>query len=116
VINEDKTSAATTVYTALRSIDSLKVLLSPFLPFSAERLNTTFGYNQPLFGEQKIVTIEEEKRTHRVLTYDPSRADGRWVYSELKPGQRLGKPTPLYKKLDDAIVEQERVRLGRPVG
>ncbi|HEY42937.1 MAG TPA: methionine--tRNA ligase [Anaerolineae bacterium] len=115
VIKKDKTSAATTVYTALRSIDSLKVLLSPFLPFSAERLNTMFGYDQPLFGEQKIVTIEEEQRTHAVLTYDASRANGRWARSELKPGQRLGKPDPLYKKLDDSIVEQERGRLGRPI-
>jgi methionyl-tRNA synthetase len=114
VIKEDKASAATTVYTALRAIDSLKVLLSPFLPFSAERLNTALGYDQPLFGEQKISTIEEEKRAHSVLTYDSSRANGRWAHSELKPGQRLGKPTPLYKKLDDSIVEQERGRLGQP--
>jgi methionyl-tRNA synthetase len=115
VIKEDKTSAATTVYTALRAIDSLKVLLSPFLPFSAERLNTTLGYDQPLFGEQKISTIEEEERAHNVLTYDSSRANGRWAHSELKPGQRLGKPTPLYKKLDDSIVGQERARLGQPI-
>jgi methionyl-tRNA synthetase len=115
VIKEDKTSAATTVYTALRAIDSLKVLLSPFLPFSAERLNTALGYDQPLFGEQKISTIEEEERAHSVLTYDSSRANGRWAHSELKPGQRLGKPAPLYKKLDDSIVEQERGRLGQPI-
>ena len=101
--------------TALRAIDSLKVLLSPFLPFSAERLNITLGYDQPLFGEQKIETIEEDERTHGVLTYDSSQANGRWVHSELKPGQRLGKPAPLYKKLDEAIVEQERGRLGQPI-
>ncbi len=115
VIKEDKTAAATTVYTALRAIDSLKVLLSPFLPFSAERLNTTLGYDQPLFGEQNIETIEEEERAHNVLTYDGSRASGRWAHSELKPGQRLEKPTPLYKKLDESIVEQERGRLGQRI-
>ncbi len=115
VIKEDKSSAAATVYTALRAIDSLKVLLSPFLPFSAERLNTTLGYDQPLFGEQKIATIEEEERAHSVLTYDSSRANGRWAHSELKPGQRLGKPAPLYKKLDESIVEHERGRLGQPI-
>jgi len=114
VIKEDKNSAATTVYTALQAIDSLKVLLSPFLPFSTERLNTALGYDQPLFGEQTIATIEEQERAHSVLTYDSSRANGRWAHSELKPGQQLGKPAPLYKKLDESIVDQERGRLGQP--
>jgi hypothetical protein len=30
----------------------------------------------------------------------------------LPPGQQLAKPAPLYKKLDDEIIEAERARLG----
>jgi methionyl-tRNA synthetase len=52
VINDDKTAAATTVYSALRGIDSLKVLLAPFVPFSAERVHRALGYEHPLFGAQ----------------------------------------------------------------
>ncbi|NIS78742.1 MAG: methionine--tRNA ligase [Anaerolineales bacterium] len=114
VIEEDKSTAATTVYTALRAIDSLKVLLSPFLPFSTERLHTTLGYEQPLFGEQRIETYQESERSHNALTYDASRATGSWAPSELEPGRVLKKPKPLYKKLDDDVVEQERSRLGKP--
>ncbi len=112
VIKEDKASAATTVYTALRAIDSLKVLLSPFLPFSSEHLHTTLGYEKPLFGEQHIETYQEESRSHEALVYDPSPGSGHWAASELEAGRKFRKPKPLFKKLDDSIVEQERGRLG----
>ncbi len=43
-IKEDKDEAAKTVYTALKAINSLKVLFSPFLPFTSEKLHEFFGY------------------------------------------------------------------------
>ncbi|MCX6070884.1 MAG: class I tRNA ligase family protein, partial [Chloroflexi bacterium] len=113
VVKQDKVAAATTVYTALKAIDSLKVLLAPFLPFSSEKLHTLLGYEEPLFGELKIVTFAEATREHEALVYDGTRATGRWKPSTLAPGQRLQPPVPLYKKLDDSIVEEERARLGQ---
>jgi len=91
------------------------VLLAPFLPFSSERLNTILGYEKPLFGEQNIVAYKEAKRSHEALTYDASKASGDWAPSDLEPGRTLAQPTPLYKKLDDEIVEEERDRLGKPI-
>ncbi|MEW6567591.1 MAG: methionine--tRNA ligase [Chloroflexota bacterium] len=111
-IKDDRPSAATTIYTALRAIDSLKVLLAPFLPFSAERLQRMLGYDRPLFGELKIATFTETERQHQALVYDPSGASGRWEPSRLEPGCTLRPPEPLYRKLDDSIIEQERARLG----
>jgi methionyl-tRNA synthetase len=116
VIKTDKAAAATTVYTALRAIDTLKILFSPFLPFSSEQLHQTLGYEGQLFGEIQIQTIEESHRSHEVLTYDDSKARGRWEPSKLEPGQPIRKPEPLYKKLDDSIVEEERKRLGSSLG
>lgn len=116
VIKTDKAAAARTVYTALRSIDNLKILFAPFLPFSSERLHQTLGYEGQLFGEIKIKTIEESQQSHQVLTYDDSSATGRWEVSKLKPGQTIQKPKPLYRKLDDSIVEEERNRLGSSSG
>jgi methionyl-tRNA synthetase len=113
-IKQDRPAAATTIYTALRAIDSLKVLLSPFLPFSSERLHRSLGYERPLFGEQKIVTYQESERPHQALIYDPSSACGSWASSRLDPGQALRQPEPLYRKLDESIIEEERARLGQP--
>ncbi|MGA9533511.1 MAG: methionine--tRNA ligase [Anaerolineales bacterium] len=113
VIKEDKAAAATTVYTALQAIDHLKILLSPYLPFSAEQLHRTLGYEQPLFGEQVIETVQEDERSHQALTYDPSQASGRWQPGSLKAGQPLAEPKPLYRKLDPEVVEQEIARFGQ---
>ena len=113
-IKTDRGAAAKTIYTALRAIDSLKVLAAPFLPFSAERLHRMLGYEQPLFGELKIVTFQEKERSHRALVYDPAPASGRWEPSALPGGRALGPPQPLYQKLDDSIIEAEQARLGSP--
>ena len=114
VIEEDRQAAATTVYTALRAIDSLKILFAPFLPFSSEQLNESLGYNEPLFGKQKIVTYEESTRPHEALIYDSSSATGRWAPSNLEPGHIFRKPKPLFRKLDDSVIDEERERLGQP--
>jgi methionyl-tRNA synthetase len=114
VVKQDKVRAGTTVYTALRAIDSLSVLLAPFLPFSSERLHRMLGYDRPLFGTQRIETYDEATRSHEALIYERGDASGEWRPSEL-PAQALGQPEPLYKKLDDDVAEAELARLGQPV-
>ena len=112
-IKSDKAAAATAVYTALRAIDSLKVLLAPFLPFTSERLHTYLGYTQPLFGEQFVESCTDSLGEHQVLRYRQGDAIGRWEPSQLFPGQPLEQPAPLYQKLDEGIVTFERSRLGQ---
>jgi methionyl-tRNA synthetase len=112
-IKQDKTAAATTIYTALRAIDSLKVLLSPFLPFTCEHLHQYLGYDQPLFGEQFVETHQDSLGEHTVLRYRPGKAGGKWEPSQLPSGQALRQPAPLFRKLDESIVTSERARLGQ---
>jgi methionyl-tRNA synthetase len=113
VIKEDRQRAGTTVYTALRAIDSLKILFSPFLPFSSEQLHQTLGYEDQLFGELHIESCQEQQRSHDVLKYDGTKAQGRWVPSQLKPNQTLVEPKPLFPKLDEEVIEVERSKLGQ---
>jgi methionyl-tRNA synthetase len=115
-IKTDRDSAAKTIYTALRAIDSLKVLFAPFLPFTSERLHTFFGYETPLFGEQYIQDVDDSLGSHRVLRYrvgqDGVRSE-QWKPSDLQPGARLNPPGPLFKKLEPQVIEEERARLGK---
>jgi methionyl-tRNA synthetase len=111
-IKQDKALAATSIYIALKCIDSLKVLLAPFLPFTCEKLHTYLGYSEPIFGKQAVEGVEDSLGEHKVLRYLPDRASGRWEPSQLEPGGQMIQPQPLFKKLDESIVEEERARLG----
>ncbi len=107
----NKEEAAKSVYTALKAIDSLKIIFAPFLPFTSEKLNRIFGYETPLFGEQFVETVEDNLGEHTVLRYKGIEGM-QWKVSDLKPGEAFEKPEPLFKKLDKEIVEEERAKLG----
>lgn len=108
----DKEAAGKTVYTALKAIDSLKVMFSPFLPFTTERLHGFFGYETLLFGEQFTETVKDSLGEHTVLRYKG--VEGlQWKPSDLKPGQKLNQPAPLFKKLETDVINVERERLGK---
>jgi methionyl-tRNA synthetase len=111
-IKTDRQAAARSIYTAIRAIDSLKVMLAPFLPFTSEKLHTYLGYDQPLFGEQAVETKTDALGEHNVLIYRPGKASGRWEASQIEPGRRLNQPQPLFRKLEAKIIEEERGRLG----
>jgi methionyl-tRNA synthetase len=64
-----------------------------------------------LFGTQQVVEYQEKTRSHQALTYDHSGAEGTWTKSALPPGQPLRQPAPLFKKLDESVIEEEYVRL-----
>jgi methionyl-tRNA synthetase len=112
-IKSNKAAAAKTVYTALRAIDSLKTLLAPVLPFSSQQLHTFLGYQTPLFGEQYIEEQSDALGQHNTLRYRPPAEGGKWEPSQLPAGQALTQPAPLYKKLDESVVADERARLGK---
>jgi methionyl-tRNA synthetase len=110
-IKEDQAAAATTVYVILRAVDNLKTILAPILPHTAQKLYDYLGYDGQLFGTQHVVEYQEETRSHEALTYDHSEAVGTWTPSQLPPGQALRKPAPLFRKLDESVVEEEYARL-----
>ncbi len=111
-IKTDRDSAALTIYTSLKAIDSLKVMFAPFLPFTSEKLNGFFGYKSPLFGESYTEQIKDSLGEHTVLKYHGIPGN-QWKPSELKPGVKLNLPAPLFQKLDDSVIEEERARLGK---
>ena len=88
-VREDKAKAGAALWTALAVIDCLKTLLYPFLPFSSERLHTMLGFEG---------SVKE--------------AGWSWDPAATVPGRRVGRPEPLFVKLDEAVAESEAQRLG----
>jgi len=85
-VKSDRAAAATTLWTALNLVGTLRTLAYPFLPFSAQKM-------------------------HALLGLDGDILEGGWKRPALEPGRRLGKPVPLYTKLDESVVEEETARL-----
>jgi methionyl-tRNA synthetase len=112
VIKTDRERAASVLYAALRSVDNLKTMMTPFLPFTSQKLHELLGYEGYIAGPLLFREYTEpDGSTHRVLTGEYQTWIGRWAPSELPPGQKLQQPAPLFKKLDESVVAEELARL-----
>jgi methionyl-tRNA synthetase len=111
LLESNRERAGTVLYVALRAIDSLKTLFTPFIPFSSQALHELLGHEGTIAGELEFRTVEEDDSSHEVLTGDYDAWIGEWKPSELPPGQKLREPRPLFKKLDPEIAEAELERM-----
>ena len=87
-VKSDRESAAETLYTAVNAVSGLATLLQPFLPFTSPE-------------------------AWRFAGNDGQIDAAGWRRSEVTPGTPLPEPAPLFRKLDDAFIEEEESRLGR---
>ena len=117
LIESERERAATILYVALRCVDNLKLLFSPFLPFSSQALHELLGYDDDISGKLEFVEHQEEGDSHLVLTGDYENLRGRWQVSRLPVGQKLLEPKPLFRKLDpEAVVADELKRMEEEAG
>ena len=111
-LDGDRERAGTILYVALRAIDNLKLMLTPFLPFSAQRLHEMLGYEDVIAGPLVLEPVGEGDDRHVVLTGEYTRWGGRWQPSALPAGQVLRDPKPLFVKLDpEHVVADELARM-----
>jgi methionyl-tRNA synthetase len=112
VIKTDRERAGTILFVALRCVDSLKILLTPFLPFTSQTLHELLGYDGWLAGPLEFRDVnEDDGSAHTILTGDYDTWVGAWEPSELPAGQVLQEPRPLFKKLEPSLVDEELARM-----
>jgi methionyl-tRNA synthetase len=116
-VAEDKERMGTILHVALQVVDDAKTLLTPFLPASSDAVHRLLG-SPAAPGEwapmPHIVEVEEETAvgspSYPVITGDYT-GGGRWESTPLEAGRPLAPPTPLFRKLDESIVDDELARL-----
>jgi methionyl-tRNA synthetase len=100
----DPVRAGTIIYTAIRAIDSLKILFAPILPTSCEAIHQLLGNAEPLFGSQKVIDRKDSTGSYKALTYMPTQSEvsgkDRFTPSTLKGGESITKPGPLFKLME----------------
>jgi methionyl-tRNA synthetase len=107
----DQVRAGTVLYVSLRAVDSLKILFTPFLPHTSQLVHELLGYDGLIAGPVEFREVDDDGETHEILTGDYTGWVGRWQPSDLQPGQQLREPKPLFRKLDESIVEDELGRM-----
>jgi len=111
LIAERRERAASVLYTALCCVDNLNVMISPFLPFSSQKLHRMLGHSGTLAPQPELVTVsEEDGRQHAVLTGNYPH-DVVWRPARMLPGQALEPPQALFRKLDDKTAAEELERM-----
>jgi methionyl-tRNA synthetase len=88
-VKRDKKAAATSLWVGLNIIATLRTAFYPYLPFSCEKIHDMLALPGDIL------------------------ADG-WNRVQIVPGAKLNSPQPLFRKLDDSIVEEENARLAKP--
>jgi methionyl-tRNA synthetase len=101
----------TILHVTLQAVADAKTLLTPFLPRSSQAVNEMLGGAGDWSGMPRIETVDEEGGpSYPVITgsYDSS---FRWESRPIVAGTPLAVPAPLFKKLDQSVVDEEIARL-----
>jgi methionyl-tRNA synthetase len=105
----------TVLHTLAQCVSDLNTMLSPFLPHSSNAVHAAFGGEgtfmpMPVLEEVSGLDQADADRTYPVITGEYSTTP-RWESRPVDVGAPVVKPTPIFTKLDESVVEQELARL-----
>ncbi|HEY1135656.1 MAG TPA: methionine--tRNA ligase [Nocardioides sp.] len=111
---EQRERLATVLHVMVQAVADLNLVLSPFLPFSANAVDAVLGGAgdlQPMPHAEDVTDLDDDARSYPVITGDYTTAR-RWGRAPVVVGTPIAKPTPVFVKLDAAVVDEELARLG----
>jgi methionyl-tRNA synthetase len=112
-LKEDPARRDTVLHTALQAVSDCNALLTPFLPHSAQKVHELLGGTGVWSPEPRVeeVTDLDDGSSYPIITGDYDEGQAVWASRPLPPGTPLSPPTPVFRKLDESIVEEELARL-----
>ena len=117
---EQQERLATVLWTLAQAVADLNLMLSPFLPHAANDIDRVMGGAGEIAPMPYIEDVEE--LDPQVLPADFEGRDGypiitgdytkvpTWERHPITAGTPISKPTPVFVKLDESIVEEELAR------
>src|SRR6266545_2287176 len=111
-LKDDPARMGTILHVALQAVSDLNTVLTPFLPHAAQKVHELLGgtgVHAPM-PEIREVSDLDGGPDYPILAGDYS-VGARWESVPLVAGTRLEPPTPVFRKLDPSIVDEELARL-----
>jgi methionyl-tRNA synthetase len=111
-IKDDPGRLGTILHVTLQVVSDCNILLTPFLPHSAQKIHELLGgtgVHAPLPSIVEVADLDGGP-DYPVLTGD-YQVGARWESTPIEAGRELKPPTPVFKKLDPSIVDDELARL-----
>ena len=110
--DDERERLATILHVAAQCVADLNLLLSPFLPFSANEVEKALGGPGTVAPMPRLEEAEDldTGRGYPIITGDYSGTPP-WRRHPIVVGAAVGKPTPIFTKLDVSVVEEELGRL-----
>ncbi|MGK2875605.1 MAG: methionine--tRNA ligase [Nocardioides sp.] len=113
-IKQDPQRLGTVLHVMAQCVADLNLILSPFLPFSANKVDAILGGSgqiAPLPVIEEVEDLDLEGRSYPVITGDYAGVPT-WQRHPVVVGATVAKPEPIFVKLDPSIIEEELARLG----
>ncbi|WP_028659640.1 methionine--tRNA ligase [Nocardioides insulae] len=113
-IKDDPARLGTVLHVAAQCVADLNLVLSPFLPFSANAVDRVFGGSGEIAPLPRIEEVEDLDggAGYPIITGDYTGAPA-WRRTPIAVGTPVSKPTPVFTKLDLEVVDEELTRLGQ---
>ncbi len=110
--NEDPARMETVLHVALQAVQDCNTLMSPFLPHSAQTVHALLGGEGTVSPAPQIREVEDLDGGpgYPVIMGDYA-GHAAWESRPVVAGTSLQAPTPVFTKLDPAIVDEELDRL-----
>jgi methionyl-tRNA synthetase len=110
--DDQRERLATVLYVTAQAVSDCNTLLSPFLPHSSNAVDSLLGGTGRF---QPMPRIEEAEDLdggagYPIITGEYSSAPP-WARRAVVPGTPVGRPTPVFTKLDPSVVDEELARL-----
>ncbi|MCE1177925.1 MAG: methionine--tRNA ligase [Micrococcales bacterium] len=110
---DERERLGTILHVLAQCVSDLNTILAPFLPHSSNAVHATFGGEGQFMPMPRIEEVADldDGRAYPVITGDYT-ATPRWESRPVTVGAPVAKPTPIFTKLDESVVEEELARLG----